>query len=368
MNIKKPSLRKPPKEKKEKEKTMEQKIRELHRLRRLKHKKEMKRSRKTRLKSLMKKAGIIVEPHIISKRILMFSVIINSLASFFFIYSFLINSEYSLVYLIVIISVIWTLIFTEFLLATWLLFFILMDIRIYKNKKMGIENVLADFLQLTSANVRAGMPIDQALWYAVRPQFGILAKEIETVAKETMSGTDLEVALRNFSDKYDSLMLRRSVNLLIEGINAGGEIGGLLNKVAIDIEESKIMKKELSANVMTYVIFISFATIMAAPLLFALSSYLLVVVNGIMSKLDVSEGTMNFPISLSGGGLAIGDFRIFAVTCLIITSFFSSLIIATIRKGDVKAGMKYIPMFIGSTILLFIIFSAIIGKLFGGII
>jgi Flp pilus assembly protein TadB len=368
MNIKKPFLRKPPKEKKEKEKTMEQKIRELHKLKRLKYKKEMKRSRKTRLKSLMKKAGIIVEPHIISKRILLFSVIINSLASSFFIYSFLFNSEYSLAYLIVIISIIWTLIFTEFLLSTWLLFFILMDIRIYKNKKMGIENVLADFLQLTSANVRAGMPIDQALWYAVRPQFGILAKEIETVAKETMSGIDLDVALRRFSDKYDSLMLRRSVNLLIEGINAGGEIGGLLNKVATDIEESKIMKKELSANVMTYVIFISFATIMAAPLLFALSSYLLVVVNGIMSKLDVSGGNMNLPISISGEGLAIGDFRIFAVTCLIITSFFSSLIIATIRKGDVKAGMKYIPMFIGSTVILFIIFSAIIGKLFGGII
>ena len=42
--------------------------------------------------------------------------------------------------------------------------------------------VLADFLGLTSSNISAGMPIDRALWFAVRPKFGILAREIEEVA------------------------------------------------------------------------------------------------------------------------------------------------------------------------------------------
>jgi len=248
------------------------------------------------------------------------------------------------------------------------MFYLIIDLRIFK-RRIGIEDVLADFLQLTSANIRAGMPIDRALWYAVRPQFGVLASEIEMVAKETIGGEDLEGALKRFAEKYDSLMLRRSINLLIEGIAAGGEIGDLLTKISIDIQESRIMKKELSANVTTYVIFISFATIVAAPLLFALSSHLLFIVSNLMLKLDVPSGITTFSINFSGGpGISIKDFRIFAITCLVITSYFSSVIIATIKKGEIKAGVKYIPMFIVSTIVLFLIFSLVISKLFGSII
>jgi len=197
------------------------------------------------------------------------------------------------------------------------------------------------------------------------------------VAKETMSGEDLEGALKKFAEKYDSLMLRRSINLLVEGIAAGGEIGDLLNKISMDIQEARIMKKELSANVTTYVIFISFATIVAAPLLFALSSHLLFIVSNLMLKLDVPSGIANFSINFSEAGMSVKDFKVFAITCLVITSYFtclvitsyfSSVIIATIKKGEIKAGIKYIPMFIISTIVLFLIFSAVIGKLFGSII
>jgi Flp pilus assembly protein TadB len=293
--------------------------------------------------------------------------VINLLISFYIIYRFATDLKLGALYLSFVMFFVWVIIFIVLLLSLWLLFYIIIDLRIFK-RKVGIEEVLADFLQLTSANIRAGMPIDRALWYAVRPQFGVLANEIEIVAKETMSGEDLETALKRFSDKYDSLTLKRSINLLIEGINAGGEIGDLLNKIADDIQESRIMKKELAANVMTYVIFISFATIFAAPMLFALSSYLLDIINNLMLKLDVPTGITNFAISFSGSGVSMGDFRIFAFTCLIITSYFSSIIIATIRKGEIKAGVKYIPMFIASTIILFYIFSAVIGKVFGGLV
>ena len=74
-----------------------------------------------------------------------------------------------------------------------------------------IEENLPDYLEFTSANLRAGMPIDRALWFAVRPRFGVLAKEIEDVAKRTLAGEDLHVALVDFAKKYDSQILLRSV-------------------------------------------------------------------------------------------------------------------------------------------------------------
>lgn len=355
------------KTKETKEKSIEERVRLYRKLQKQKKKKSMIEHRKNRLRYYLQRAGFVVESQKISKIIFNLCVLLNLIISFYLVYRFSTDLKYGVLYVGLVMFLVWAFLFIMLLLMLWLLFYFIIDLKIFK-RKIGIEDVLADFLQLTSANIRAGMPIDRALWYAVRPQFGVLASEIEMVAKETMSGEDLEGALRKFAEKYDSIMLKRSINLLVEGIAAGGEIGDLLNKIAIDIQESKIMKKELAANVTTYVIFISFATIIAAPLLFALSSHLLIIINNLMSKLDIPSGVTSFSINLSGGGMSIRDFRIFAITCLIITSYFSSVIIATIKKGEIKAGIRYIPIFMISTVILFLIFSIVIGKMFGSII
>jgi pilus assembly protein TadC len=245
--------------------------------------------------------------------------------------------------------------------------YIFVDLKIFR-RKVDIEDVLPDYLQLTASNIKAGMTIDRALWYAVRPRFGVLAKEIELVAKETMRGEDLKTALQKFADKYESILLKRSINLLIEGIDAGGEIGGLLNKIAANIQENKIMQKEMAANITTYVIFISFATIAAAPVLFALSGMLVQVLTGFGTSLGgmtSAAASAGLGLSFSGSGIKYADFRIFAITSLLITSFFSAVIIATIKKGSAKMGLKYIPIFMFITVSLYLIIDLALGKAVG---
>ncbi len=249
-----------------------------------------------------------------------------------------------------------------FLLLLGFLFY--MNIRIY-NRTKEIEKVLPDFLQLTSANIRAGMSIDKALWFSIRPRFGILAKEIEIVAKKSMTGEDLEKALLDFAAKYDSPLLERTVNLLIEGLDAGGEIGNLLNRIASNIQENQLTKKEMAENVTTYIIFITFATIVAAPLLFALSFELLIVVKTLSTDLNFDEVSTSvaIPIKFSTKGIELEDFKLFIFVNLLITSIFSALLVATIAKGDVKPGVKSIPIFAVLTISLFFVFSKVLHSL-----
>ena len=155
--------------------------------------------------------------------------------------------------------------------------------------------------------------------------------------------------------------------MINEGIEAGGRIGELLNRIAIDIQDQKAMSKEMSANVTTYVIFITFATIVAGPFLFALSGILIDVVGSISSAFDSTSSSVisaNLPLSFSGAGVSRTDFRIFAIFSLTITSFFSAIMVATIKKGNVKSGVKYIPMFIAVSLFLYIFASAIGSKLF----
>ena len=219
---------------------------------------------------------------------------------------------------------------------------------------------------MTASNINAGMTIDRALWFAVRPRFGVLAKEIENVAKETMSGVDLKMALERFAARYDSNILKRSISMLNEGVQAGGKIGDLLNRIAINIQEQNSMLKEMSANVTTYVIFITFSTVAAAPLLFALSSVLIQVVQKLGSSVGSSTNvasSVGIALSFSGTGVSLTDFRIFAISSLIITSLFSAMMISTIKKGNIKSGAKYIPIFITISLTIYFIAQGLAGQL-----
>ena len=240
----------------------------------------------------------------------------------------------------------------------------LIDLRIYRRTR-SVEEVLPDFLQLTATNVRAGMTIDRALWLAIRPRFGILAKEIETVAKEVMSGSELTDSLKRFADKYESVILKRSMNLLIEGINAGSEIGELLNRTSQNIQEVRTIQKEMAASVTSYSIFISFAAIVAAPVLMALSKQLIIIISQVSSNIGPlpQQGAV---IALNTVGIGAGDFRIFALLAITITALCSSFIIAIINKGNIKEGINYVPSFILVAIVLYLLSEKILGVLLTG--
>lgn len=321
--------------------------------------------RRQRIREYVEKAGIEVNTQKLTKLFFNIAIIINLLVSSYLIYYF--SVAYGITWGTIAASmiVLWVLIFVLLIVILWIIFYLAIDLRIFR-RKVDIEDVLPDFLQLTSSNIKAGMTIDRALWFAVRPRFGVLANEIENVAKETMRGEDLKAALERFASRYDSALLKRSVNMINEGIEAGGEIGDLLNRIAANIQEQKAMLKEMSANVTTYVIFITFAAIIAAPFLFALSGVLIEVVQSISSTLGSVTNvaaTTGLALAFTGPGVSQSDFKVFAIVSLTITSLFSAMMISTIKKGDIKSGVKYIPIFIGVSLVIYFIAQGVAGKL-----
>ncbi|MEM2131553.1 MAG: type II secretion system F family protein, partial [Candidatus Woesearchaeota archaeon] len=180
------------------------------------------------------------------------------------------------------------------------------------------------------------------------PKFGILAKEMEQVAKSTMTGDSLSKALIDFSNKYDSLTIKRTINLLLEGLESGGEVGSLLIKVADNLRETEILKKEMASSVTTYVIFILFATLGAAPFLFGLTTELVLIMTNILSNVKIGEGTQSFGGFGIGKGVSVSikDYQTFAIVSIIISSTFAAIITSIIQKGNAKEALKNIPVYI----------------------
>ncbi len=254
-------------------------------------------------------------------------------------------------------------------LLTWLIVFIWIDLKLFKRKTM-VEEVFPDFLMLVASNINAGMTIDRAIMLASRSKFGPLAEDIEEITKKSLAGKDIEECLKDFANKYDSPLIKRSIALIIKGIESGGQISDLLNRIAIDIQENRILRKEMAANVTTYAIFISSATMFGAPLLFALATQLIKVVNQILSNVDLSElqtgGSLT--INISSNVLNIHDFYIYVYVLLIGMSIVSSAIISSIKYGSVKKGWKTIPFFVLTTIIIYLLSNLLLGKIFAGLI
>jgi hypothetical protein len=58
----------------------------------------------------------------------------------------------------------------------------------------------------------------------------------------------------------------------------------------------------------------------------------------------------------------------FTVIVMAIISTSSALIISIIEKGDMRAGVKYIPMFLTSSIIIYFIALKALMVVFGGIL
>jgi len=253
------------------------------------------------------------------------------------------------------------------LIVLFIVFFL--NITIYKRTK-AIEASLADFLVLVSTNLKGGLSLEQSLWAAIRPEFGLLAKEMTLVSKRVMTGNDLTESLMEFINKYDSPSLQRNLMLIIGEVESGGKIVTVIDKVIAALKRTKALKEEMSAATVSYMIFIGAVVVVIAPVLFALAFQLLQIIIGFTSSLGsslTSSSVINVPLNFDGK-IDVNNFKKFSVMALATISICSSMIISIIEKGDIKGGLKYIPLFTISSIILYFIAMVVLGNVFGGMI
>ena len=314
------------------------------------------------LRMYLLKAGIPYVPYKFFGAVFYLTAIITGVIYVVYVLPFLL--QYSQLVLLLASTAIW---FTmQISLATFfiLLIYFYLDLRIYKRTKK-MEEMLPDFLQVVSSNLKGGMTFENALWGAIKPRFSILANEMAEVSKKVMTGYDVSKALSELGQKYNSPMLRRSVDLMISELESGGQISALIDRIVYNFKETKALKDDISASAVAYTIFIGALVIVIAPLLFSLSFHLLLVILGFVSKLSATTARVSsIPISFSEIVVDPNHFKYFSIAALSIISFFSSMIVSIVEKGNIKGGLKYIPIFMLGSLLLYFVFMNILKAVF----
>lgn len=232
-----------------------------------------------------------------------------------------------------------------------------------------VETILPDALELTAANIRSGFIPSKALLLSARSEFGPLSEAIKLSGKEIMTGKSLEDGLKVITRHIKSETLERTIQLITEGSRSGGQLVTLLEENAADIRRRQSIKKEVKANIVMYGIFIVFAACIGAPVLYSLSSYLIVTLTkfGALSSVPI-ELSRNVPFFRFGIKISADFIFFFSIASIIITTFFSGLIIGLIDTGSEKGGIKYIPILVAIGLLIFFGASIFINSMFVGMV
>ncbi len=213
------------------------------------------------------------------------------------------------------------------------------------------------------------MTVDQALWQAAKPEFGLLSDEVEVVAKRTFGGVPFAEAIGHLTEAIDSKIVRRTVTLIKQGLASGSKIAIILERTAQDARDMQIIKQEISASLLMYVIFIVFAAAFGTPFLFGVSAKLVFMMEGVFSQIPDAEMQGGFTSTFIQPQTPIvssEQFTVFVMISLLITSISSSLLIGIIRKGNQREGIKYLPFILAVGCVIFFVVIEVVGKFVSG--
>ncbi|MBI5159419.1 type II secretion system F family protein [Candidatus Micrarchaeota archaeon] len=268
---------------------------------------------------------------------------------------------------VLVFFIAWNFISVEYSLAVSAFFFVLGIAMFYlivsmiaDSRAKKIDEVLPDAISMISANVRAGMTVENAVLVSARPEFGPLEEEIRLASAKTYGGMSMSQAFAEMGGRVRSNQLKRTVKMFIEGSKLGGQMAQLLNEIARDLRELSALRREIQNATLTYTIFILFSTVIASPVLFATSVYYAQVNEKVTSKIALSG---ELPTAGMGGfvpkynkqnAISAEEFYSFAIATVLVTSFLSALVLALIRHGKATAGLKQAPMFAFAAVAVFL--------------
>lgn len=230
------------------------------------------------------------------------------------------------------------------------------------------EKILPDILLILASNLKSGISPEEAFTLSSRPEFGFLADKMKRASKYLATGTKVQDAFSYIAKDINSRLFKQTIDMIIEGLNSGGELASLLENISNDIKDTAFIRKEVRSTILVYAIFIFMASCLIAPVLYAISIQLASILSKLSHTIAVQfVAKKAVAINLAPTNISSEFLIKFAYVNLVITTAFGALIFALINKGNEKYGLKYIPFFVGIAIALFYATNLILKAFFGGI-
>ncbi len=250
-------------------------------------------------------------------------------------------------------------VFSIFLIYAVSIPFIFLELRVN-----DIEKELPDVLFTLATTVRAGGSLEMALKDAYDISKGPIKEELKKTIKEMKEGLTFEEAFQSFGERCRSKIVKRTASIIVTAKRSGGGLVDALTSISDDLRDFMRVKRERISKTTMQAMFFVAAGIVIAPAIFGLvcsiaeymgektSSFvkpredpLLDFVKSIYRAFGLDE-PKNLVYILNP------LFKIY----LFLLSIMSAIGVAILREGKFSSGIKFIPVFL---LVSYVIFNVI---------
>lgn len=213
-------------------------------------------------------------------------------------------------------------------------------------EKGRIKKLEAEFpalLRDIALSRKSGMTLGVAVSFAAKGEYGELTEAIKWVDNMMSWGVSFEEAMERFAKRYPTPLIRRSISIITEASMMGGEIGEILETVAVDAEETKALERKRSSETLPYIAigYLSYF-VFVAVILTICSQFI-----PMMEETARKAAGMQMP----GFGFAVSErdielYKMLFFHALLIQGLFTGLVTGKIGEGAIFAGLKHSVVFI----------------------
>jgi len=210
-----------------------------------------------------------------------------------------------------------------------------------------IDGIFPDFVRDLAESRRAGMTFTKAILFASKGEYGILTPEIKKISQQVSWGGSVSDALESFAQRVNTKSIRRTITLIIEASNSGGNVADVLDVAAKDAREIKMLEAERRTNMASYVVVIYVG-------MFVFLAIVLILCTSFIPAMVGSEGSQGMQGVMGGGNNASQEeiSGVFYLACLV-QAFGSALVAGVFEDGRYTSSVKHIFIMVFVTWIMF---------------
>ncbi len=246
------------------------------------------------------------------------------------------------------------------MLAFAIIFFpFITDYFAYNLKQKEIEERFPDFVRNLVSAVKSGMPINKAIIYVSKTDYGPLNYYVRKMANQSEWNIPVRKVLVNFSEEVGNPIIKRAIATVLQAEKSGGNIEDVLSSITDSLITIKKLKQERKASIQgqvtqSYVIFFIFIGV-----LITIQNVLIPYLSEMESP-DATGGLMggdddaladlrtahdfDFSTPQTAVSSIIGWFGSLSGVFMMLAlfqSFFAGIVLGKMSDGDYKSGLKH---------------------------
>ncbi len=199
------------------------------------------------------------------------------------------------------------------------------------------EETFPELLRDLAQAKKAGLSLVDAFTLTSEVDYGVLTETMRTIATQLTWGVSFDQAMGLLAKRFPTPMIKRSVNMVIEGYRVGGDVALVLKVAADDALELKTLELKRVGELAPYII-VSYLTFFVFLGVLAVLNNWLIPMMTLSGEAMVGMGSMGEAVIQK---VDVETPQMIFFHCAIIEGICAGLVAGKLGDGKITAGIKH---------------------------